>query len=195
MRKTRNAQQRRPRGARQPRQGILVNKTNPPLPRSLAINSAQMTIPVTMVTGAATLATSQVGYTQLSAVARWANISSYFVDVHFIDVTVLPLSLSAAASIELAFLRKHLPYNPTTADSASAAPYSTASLCLLPGYQRWQQGNGDIVGRTYKLDFQMRVATFTTDMPVLFELLTFATVATNLLLFVRVSFTDIVSGI
>ncbi len=183
---------------KQPRQGIVVRETilqQEPIPRCLTNNSASMTIPISITTAAATLATTQVGYSQLSLIARWANISSYFVNVNFIDVTFLPTSLSAAGYCEVSFLRKHLPYNPTSSDSSSAAPYSVASLALLPGYQKWNQGNGDLGPRTYKLGYKMRQATFNTDQPVLFEFMSYASAATTLLVLLRVSFTDIVTGI
>ena len=167
-----------------------------PLPRSLTSGeSANFAIPLTFVTAATTLATTQVGYTQLSGIARWANVSSYFLDVHFIDVSFLPLNLAAAGYIEMSFLKKHLPYNPTSSDSSSAAPYSTASLALLPGYQKWNQGNGPLNARTYKLNYRMRVATFNADQPVLFEYMSYASAATNLLAFLRISLTSIVTGV
>ncbi len=154
-----------------------------------------MCIPLTITTAAATLATTQVGYSQLSSNARWSNISSYFVDVRFHDITIMPSALGAAGFCELALLRKHLPYNPSTADSSSAAPYSIASISLLPGYAKWNQGNGSFAPVCYKLGFQMRTATFTTDMPVLIEMASYASAATTLLVFVRVSFSKLVTGI
>ena len=154
-----------------------------------------MSIPFIITIGATTLATTQIGNTQLSGIARWANISTYYQHVHFIDVTLVPTTLTAAGFLEVAFMRKHLPYNPDSADSSSAAPYSQASLALLPGYQKWNQGNGALRARTYSLDFKMRVSTFTTDAPNLFELYSFASSATTVLAFMRVSLTNLVSGI
>lgn len=154
-----------------------------------------MSIPLTLTIAATTLATTQVGNVQLSAVARWANLSTYFLNVRFIDVTLVPTTIAAAGFLEIAFMRKHLPYDPDSADAPSAAPYSQASLALLPGYQKWNQGNGALKARTYPLNFRMRTSTFTTDAPVLFELFSFASAATTVLAFVRVSFSSLVSGI
>lgn len=154
-----------------------------------------MSIPIVITTGATTLATTQVGYTQLNAVARWANISTYFVNVRFHDVMIIPSSLAAAGFCEIAFLRKHLPYNPSTADSSSSAPYSIASLALLPSFKKWNQGNGSFEPAVYPLGFSLRPSTFATDMPVLFELMSYASAATSLLVFVRVTFSSLVTGI
>ena len=186
---------------RQPKQGRRSRRERKgrfaaPLPRSLTGGeSASFAIPLTFTVGATTLATTQVGYTQLSGIARWANLASYFVDVRFIDVTFLPTNLAAAGFLEMSFLRKHLPYNPTSSDSSSAAPYSTASLALLPGYQKWTQGNGLLNGRTFRLNYRMRVATFNADQPVLFEFMSYASAATSMLAFLRVSLASIVTGI
>jgi len=185
-----------PRSRKQPRQGKPRNKPPGPnpsgLPRSLmAPDNLCMVIPLTVPLVATTLSTLPIGATQLNLNARWSNISTYFANVKFHDVTLVPTQMPAASYAEVALLRRHLPYNPTSEDSGQSNPYSIASIALLPGFQRWNQGNGTLKPRTYRLGFSLRRSTFATDQPFLFDLAYYSSSLITINMFLRLSLTTV----
>lgn len=184
------------RSRKQPRQGprkgkVQARRTLPSgLPRFLtAPDHLTMVLPINLPFVAATLSTLPVGLSQLNLVARWSNLTPYFANVKFHDVTFFPTQMPAASFAEMALLKRHLPFNPDTEDPGQSNPYSIASIALLPGYQRWNQGNGQLTPRTYKLGFSMRRATLAADQPFLFDLAYYASSMMTVSVFIRVSLT------
>lgn len=165
------------------------------MPRQLTSpDKLDMVIPMTIPLVAATLSTLPIGATQLNLNARWSNITSYFANVKFHSITFVPTQMPTASYAEIALLRRHLPFNPTSEDAAQSNPYSMASIALLPGYQRWNQGNGTLEPRTYKLGFSVRRSTFATDQPFLFDLAYYSSQLITINAFIRLTLTTIVFG-
>lgn len=186
----------------QPRQGRSRRAAPPPanspagLPRSLmAPDQLHMVLPITLPFVATTLSALPIGASQLNLNARWSNITSYFMNVHFIDITFVPTQMPAASFAEMALIKRHLPFDPTSEDAGQSAPYSIASIALLPGYQRWNQGNGSLKPRTYKLGFKMRRGTFATDQPFLFDLAYYSSHLITISAFIRVTLSELLFNI
>lgn len=186
----------------QPRQGRR-RKAAPTQPRSpaglprslMAPDHLQMVLPLTIPFVATTLSTLPVGAAQLNLNARWSNITSFFMNVHFIDVTFVPTQMPASSFAEMALIKRHLPFDPTSEDAGQSNPYSIASIALLPGYQRWNQGNGNLRPRTYKLGFKMRRGTFATDQPVLFDLAYWSSNIITVSAFLRITLSELLFNI
>lgn len=127
------------------------------------------------MTIAASLATTQVGYTQFGTLPRILSLNEVFLCVRFKKFSIVPVSLAAAQFLELAGIPRHLPYNPDTADGVPPAPANLATLATLPGYRKWNQGNGNLSKLAIRLRAQqMRVDRFLTDQPSLLDLVSYA---------------------
>lgn len=156
----------------------------------LTSNRLTILLPFTVTMTGATLTTVQIGYSQVGSLARLVSLNEIFLQVKFLKFSLVPTVLSAAQFAEAAAVPRHLPYNPDSADGVPPAPLSLASLATLPGYRRWNQGNGAVVPLSIKLRAsQMRLDRFMTDQPSLLDLCYYASVLTicNCMITCRVS--------
>ncbi len=161
-----------PRG-RQPRQGAPRRKGPKAIvriARQPRTNVVDILLPFTLTTTASTLTVVQVGYTQVGSLPRILSLSEVFLCIKFKSFRYIPTNLAAAQFLEIACIPRHLPYNPDSADGIPPTPASLASIATLPGYKRYNQGNGQITPKTTRLRAaQMRIDRFLTDQPSLLD--------------------------
>lgn len=124
--------------------------------------------------------TMAIGRTQVNLITRYSNLSTTFLDISFTKVVVSPILSTVAQYVAIALVRRHLPYDPNSADAIQPTPTTVSSILSRPGAREFRQGNGNIRPLKFNLSTpSMRIVTFNTDAPSIFDVVTYTSVITT----------------
>lgn len=181
-----------PRGSKQPRQGPRRKGKPGRIPLSIARQAVTVTVPIDLALPAG-FSTVSIGRLQLNLIARYSALSSTFLDIKFHKVSILPVLTQAAQYMAVAVTGRHLPYDPNTADSIQPAPTSISAILARPRAKEWRQGNGVISRLTYSLRSypKLRLQTFNTDAPSLFDVSSYSGIIATVTVFVTMTYSGV----